>query len=58
MGKPVDEIVGYATKNPHSLLVMATHGRSGLTKWAYGSVTDKVLHGISIPILLVRPEST
>ncbi len=58
MGKPADEIVGYATKNPHSLLVMATHGRSGLTKWAYGSVTDKVLHGISIPILLVRPEST
>lgn len=56
-GKPAEEIVAYATKNPHSLVVMATHGRSGLTKWAYGSVTDKVLHAISIPILLVRPEA-
>lgn len=54
-GKPAEEILNYTSKTPHNLIVMATHGRSGLSKWAYGSVADKVLHGISTPVLLVRP---
>ena len=37
---------------------MATHGRSGIGRWAYGSVAQKVLHGASSPILLVRPPSS
>jgi len=55
MGKPADKIVEYTTQNPLNLTIMATHGRSGLSQWAYGSVTHKVLHGVSSPILLVRP---
>jgi len=50
-----EEIVEYADKIPLSLIVMATHGRSGVSRWAYGSVSHKVLTGSSSPILLVRP---
>jgi len=55
MGKPADEIVDYASKTSFNLVVMATHGRSGVGRWAFGSVADRVLHGVSSPLLLVRP---
>jgi nucleotide-binding universal stress UspA family protein len=55
MGKPADEIIEYAHKNPFNLIVMATHGRSGISRWEYGSVADKVLHGVYSPLFLVRP---
>ncbi len=54
-GKPADKIVEYASKNPFNLVVMATHGRSGVSRWAYGSVAERVLYGVSSPLLLVRP---
>jgi nucleotide-binding universal stress UspA family protein len=52
-----EEIVEYANKIPFSLIVMATCGRSGMSRWAYGSVAHKVLTGSSRPIFLVRPAS-
>jgi len=55
VGKPGNEIVDYVNRNPFNLIVMSTHGRSGLGRWAYGSIADKVLHGVSSPIFLVRP---
>jgi len=55
MGNPTHEIIDYASKNPFNLIVMATHGHSGANQWAYGSVTDRVLQGVSSPIFLVRP---
>lgn len=36
------------------LVVMSTHGRSGISRWAIGSVTEKVLRGGSVPVLMVR----
>jgi nucleotide-binding universal stress UspA family protein len=56
MGKPADEIIDYAHKNYPNLVVMATHGYSGISRLEYGSVADKVLHGVSSPIFLVRPQ--
>jgi nucleotide-binding universal stress UspA family protein len=55
VGDPATEIIDYAGKKQVNLVVMATHGRSGIGRWAYGSVTHKVLHGASCPILMVRP---
>lgn len=52
--KAADAIIDYATKNPFSLIVMTTHGRTGLRRLVYGSVAESVLFGISNPILLVR----
>jgi nucleotide-binding universal stress UspA family protein len=58
VGSPADEIVDYANRNPFNLIVMATHGRSGISRWAYGSVTARVLLGVSSPLLLVRPRQS
>ncbi len=55
-GKPAEAIIDYATKNPFNLIAMATHGRSGLSRWAYGSVAAKVVAGVSSPLLLIRPK--
>lgn len=55
VGKPAEAIVDYVSKNPVNLIVMSTHGRSGPSRWVLGSVAEKVLLGVSSPILLVRP---
>ncbi len=55
---PVGEtIIDYAREHPIDLIVMATHGRSGLSRWFMGSVADKVIHGANQPVLLVRAYS-
>ena len=54
MGKTADMIIEYAKVNPSSMVAMSSHGRSGLKRWAYGSVADKVVHGASCPVLLIR----
>lgn len=53
-GSAAVELLNYAQKNKIGLIIMATHGRSGLGRWALGSVADKVLRAVSIPILLLR----
>jgi len=54
-GQPAEEIIHYANKKAFSLIAMTTHGSSGLSRWAYGSVAEKVLLAASSPMLLVRP---
>jgi len=54
VGKAGDEIVDYDNKRMYTIIVMATHGRSGISRWVYGSVTDNVLTGVSGPMLLIR----
>lgn len=54
VGSPADEIIDYAERNHFSLIAMASHGHSGIGRWAYGNVADKVLHGATVSVLLVR----
>ena len=54
LGKVADTIVDYATRHKMDLTIMATHGRSGISRWFYGSITEKVLHEIKIPVWLVK----
>lgn len=53
-GDPADEIVRYTQKQKTDLIIMATHGRSGISRWAMGSVAYKVMRSVKIPICLVR----
>lgn len=53
-GQPAEEIIGYARDSQADLIAMSTHGRSGIARWAYGSVADRVLHAAECPVLLVR----
>jgi nucleotide-binding universal stress UspA family protein len=58
-GNASDEILKAADQNSADLIAMSTHGRSGLRRLAFGSITDKVMHGSRIPVLMVRaPEGT
>jgi nucleotide-binding universal stress UspA family protein len=52
--KPAEAIVGYAKQYECDLIIMASHGRSGPSRWAYGSVADKVLRSSCIPVLMIR----
>ena len=55
MGDAADEIVKAAEEINADLIAMSTHGRSGISRWAFGSVTDKVLRREGrIPIIMVR----
>jgi nucleotide-binding universal stress UspA family protein len=56
-GEPADEILEQVRSARADLVVMATHGRSGLGRWLYGSVADEVLRRASVPIFLVPPGS-
>jgi nucleotide-binding universal stress UspA family protein len=53
-GDPASDIVAEAESEPGTLIAMATHGSSGLARWMLGSVTDKVLHATTTPLLVVR----
>jgi nucleotide-binding universal stress UspA family protein len=48
-------LTNYAEKNGVDLIVIATHGRSGLNEWFWGSVAERVLKTSKIPVLMVRP---
>ncbi len=55
IGTPAEEIVKAAVDINANLIAMSTHGRSGLSRLAFGSVADKVLrHGGTIPVMMVK----
>jgi len=56
VGELAQEIIDYAEESSISLVVMTTHGRSGIMPWAMGSIANRVLPRIKIPILLIRAE--
>jgi nucleotide-binding universal stress UspA family protein len=56
-GTPADAILTYAKAENIDLIVMSTHGRSGLARMVYGSVAENVLRHAPCPILLVRVAS-
>ncbi len=53
-GAPARALVDWLVRDPEALVVMSTHGRGGIARWALGSVADKVLHSIPNPVLLIR----
>ena len=56
IGPAAEMIIDYAHQHPIDLIVMSTHGRSGLKRWVYGSVADKVLRAAGVPVLLIRAQ--
>ena len=55
-GSPKAEIVRYARKQEIDLIVLATHGRTGLSHVIIGSVAETVVRTAPCPVLTVRPE--
>ena len=53
-GRVADGLAEYATKNGVDIIVLATHGRSGISRWVWGSVADRILRSACVPVVMVR----
>ncbi len=58
VGRVADCLADYTKENDIDLILIATHGRSGVTRWVRGSVADKVLRSSNVPVLMVRAPGT
>ncbi|KAB1188730.1 MULTISPECIES: universal stress protein [Haloferax] len=56
-GTPESEILEFANRDDIDLVVMGTHGRSGLDRYLIGSVAERVVRSSPVPVLTVRQES-
>jgi len=54
IGSAAEEIISVADEINADLIAMSTHGRSGISRWAFGSITGRVLRGGHKPVLVVR----
>ena len=54
-GAPAQTILDYIDVQGTDLVVMATHGRGGLRRWVYGSITEKVMRSANCSMLIIRP---
>ena len=53
-GGAAERIIEVAEQIDADVIAMSTHGRSGLARWALGSIADKLIHSGNIPLILVR----
>jgi nucleotide-binding universal stress UspA family protein len=51
---PAEQILRASDEFKIDLIALSTHGRSGITRWAFGSVADKILRGGNTPVFMVR----
>ena len=54
VGEPASEILDLSVNRGMDLIALGTHGRTGLERWALGSVAERVLRSTEVPLLLVR----
>jgi nucleotide-binding universal stress UspA family protein len=56
---PINDVLqGYARRNDIDLIVISTHGRSGISRLSLGSVTDSLIRHTTIPVLVVKPPTS
>ncbi|MBI2829680.1 MAG: universal stress protein [Chloroflexi bacterium] len=53
-GPVADTLTDYVNKDKPDLIIIATHGRGGISRWVYGSVADRLLRSVCAPVLMVR----
>lgn len=58
VGRVTESLANYAVENDIDLILIATHGHSGVTRWVRGSVADKILRSADVPVLMVRAPGT
>ena len=57
-GRVADSLAEFTETNGIDLIVIATHGRSGISRWVRGSVADRVLRFSRVPVLMVQAGSS
>jgi len=58
VGTVAESLIDYTEVNNIDIILIATHGRSGVSRWVRGSIADRILRGSSIPVLMVRAPGT
>jgi nucleotide-binding universal stress UspA family protein len=58
VGDVAECLIDYAEQNDIDLILIATHGRSGVSRWVRGSIADRILRASRIPVLMVRAPGT
>ncbi len=53
-GKAAEVLSDFASKNAIDLVIIATHGRSGISHWVWGSVADRLIRSVCTPVFIVR----
>jgi nucleotide-binding universal stress UspA family protein len=53
-GRVAENLADWAEKNEVDLIVIASHGRSGIGRWVMGSVADRIMRTVCIPVLMIR----
>jgi len=56
-GDPGEEILKVAAETDARMLVLSTHGRSGIGRWLHGSTAGRLLRGSSVPVVAVGPRA-
>jgi nucleotide-binding universal stress UspA family protein len=56
-GDPASEILDYASNNDVDLIIMATHGESGVVRWLVGSVSERIVLHASVAVMSIPPQS-
>ena len=54
VGRVAESLADYTEKKAIDLIIVATHGRSGISRWVRGSIADRVLRFSPVPVLMVR----
>ena len=55
VGHPATTIIELARETPHDIIAVATHGRSGISRWAMGSVAEALIRSTGDPVMVVPP---
>lgn len=55
-GYAAQEIIGYANTNAMDVIIMGTHGRTGIDRMLFGSVAEKVVKTATVPVMTIRPK--
>ncbi len=54
VGRAAETLAEFASQEGADLIVMATHGRSGVSRWVWGSTADRILRSSCVPVLMIR----
>jgi len=53
-GKPASALISYTASHEIDMVILATHGRSGISRWVIGSVAERLMHSIEVPTFMIR----
>jgi len=57
IGNPAEQILNFANEKKVDLIIMASRGKSGFSRWDMGNIAEKVIRATDVTVVLVKPKS-